>query len=100
MKINFSQTLLGFDGLPIKDNDGSEWTLQKACIGCLNVALPGDDSLAPAEKVALGSLAVSILKDEEINSEDAAKLKTRICRLWVAPVVAWSVDNAIEGRAS
>ena len=96
MKINFDSTLKDFEGRPILDSDGTPWTLRKAALGCLNVPLQGDDAMSPLEKVQLGLIGVAIVKGEDITAGDADKLKARISRVLVAPVVAWAVNEAIE----
>ncbi len=104
MKINFNQNLLDFSGEPIwkesptDDKAGIPWTLREAALTSLKVALSGDEAMAPLEKVQLGLIGVAIIKGTEVTTGDAEKLKARICKILPAPMVAWAVDNAIEGK--
>lgn len=98
MKIDFTQNLLGFDGNPIMEPDNTPWTLQKAAMASLTNALPGDETASPMEKVQIGLIGVAIHEGKEITTGDAQKLKERICRILPAPVIAWAVENAIEGK--
>jgi len=104
MKIDFTQTLKDFQGIPLPKSSSPDqpvgWTLQDAALTCLQVALPGDEGMSPMEKVQLGLIGKAIVDGKDITSEDAAKLKARICRVLSAPVVAWAVENAIEGDSN
>lgn len=97
MKIDFNQSLLGFDGEPLLNDKGEPFTLKAASLLALNVALPGDQDYGVMDKIQLGMLGMSIVQGKEITTEDAAKLKARICKVLPAPVVAVAVQNAIEG---
>ena len=99
MRINYKQPLLDFDGKPLRsmvDGEPKEMTIKSAFLSCLSVALPGDESIPPLEKVKLGQCGVAIQKGIDLTTEDVSKLKERVCRMYASPVVAWSLNVAIE----
>ena len=102
MKLNFKQTLKDFDGTPLKiqTEDGIvNMTLGIAIVRSLQASLQGDETIPPMDKVKLGMMGVAVNKGLELPIEDVAKIKERICRVFASPVVAWALNEAIEGGA-
>ena len=77
MKIDFTQSLPGLDGEPIKDETGKDVRLSTPCINSL-VAAPQNEQIEPVEKLTRWVLAQKITKAKEpidLPIEEVAKIK-------------------------
>lgn len=99
MKIDFNQSLLGYDGSPIKDGE-TLFTLKQAALTALKTVAPGDDSLAPLAKFELGSIGQTVAKDLDLTVEQIASLKERIGKVFLSPEMVFAAWNALEGTVT
>ncbi len=92
MEIDFSKTLEGFAGQPIKlrPSDEGGATLGMVCAEALFAALPGDDRLTGTEKAKRGNLGLRIASAKlvELSPEDAAMIRECVGKAYSPLIVA------------
>lgn len=103
MKIDFSTTLKGFDGEPIRDGDGKTITLGSAVVIALTAPRSEDSRMSGDEKFRRGELARIAWQSEkngqaaELPVEDVAVIKSAVGQGW-STLVVWSAFRLIEGE--
>lgn len=104
MKIDFSATLKGFDGEPIKDGEGNTVTLGSAVVIALTAPQAEDSRMSGDEKFKRDELARVAWQSEknkqpaELPVEDVAIIKSAVGQGW-STLVVWSAFRLIEGAA-
>jgi hypothetical protein len=98
MKIDISQTLVGPSGLTLKMEDGSDATLGKILIVCLERNDPNAKAMDKYEQIKIAMrIADSVNESDgtvELTADQAAKVG-KLCE-WLPPAVVYHVYNALD----
>ena len=95
MEVNVSHAFKNLDGKPIKDDEGTEFTLKMACTNALLANHPNEKDITGTEKARRYNLAMDIHKAKDkidLRSEDVTLLKELIAKMGSPLVVGQAYE--------
>jgi hypothetical protein len=99
MKIDLLQPILDYEGKPIKNPDGTEFTLRSAMAVALNNQAEGEPPLTGEQKAKIYRLSVKIYEDKEcdLTVDDRAFIKERAGKV-LTSVAFGRVSDMLEEK--
>jgi hypothetical protein len=100
--IDFTQSLIGFDGKPLLQSADKPWTLSDVAVGALTSTFKDEDTLPGSKKFVFYELARKVYnnKSAALTSEEITTIKDRIEKAWptaiMGPAVTILDPNALN----
>ena len=100
MKIKLTTLIKGLDGKPLENDDKSALTFADAFKTALISFIPEDKDMSADDKLENWELAKLIKKNEkgsvELTTEQVTRIKERVHKLYLSPIVYGSICDVIE----
>ena len=97
MKINYSLVINQPDGTPYIDNETKvPLTLKSVIVASCSQPVPGDENMDPVAKYQIGEIGICAYKELDLSTEQVAKVKVRIAKLFTSPVLVYQANQLLE----